>query len=433
MIIVTVRSAKTKPIMKNVKLSHLIKVFQTICQLSFISRSEKSSSWDFDLSLPFLEENRLHQNITFVSRTFRNLPLNSERHIYEINNIVIQNLRIDLDTRSGWTDHHDWEPLSSAKWHFANCHFEPSSPNMWSIRFPWCGSFRFYKNEFEFESNRFVGSWLFVFQHGSRILFQGNNFKDSNIQTRCIPPVMDRDGPDETIAGAYGSGSISFVGNKGIRDLGILEGYSSIAVTGMNRIDRLTLLDAHQGKIEIIYLGPREKIDREFHHCLHHRSLFLSLRHLAGISHDAQQVNVLDKQLDRIEYFLNKEQDTPCLLDYRIWIEYWQDRVLYAWRRWSSDFYKSWLQPLSMIILGYMLLNAIPVLFIEAFSLSHWIEFTLRPISDIAGYEGTLETMFGSEYDKVSSSGKNALRFIGLVQVIWIAIWSFAFARSIKR
>ena len=423
--------------MKNVKLSHLIKVFQTICQLSFISRSKTSSSWDFDLSLPFLEENMLRQNITFVSRrTFKNLPLNSERHIYEMNDIVIRNLQIDLDNRSGWIDHHDWEPLSHAKWHFVNCHFEPSSPNMWTIHFPWCGSFRFYNNKFEFESSRFGGSWLFVFQYGSRILFQGNAFKGSSIQTRCIPPVMDRDDPDETISGTHRSGSISLVGNKGIRDLGILEGYSSVAVTGMNRIDRLTfeqLPDANQGKIEIIYLGPREKIDRDFHHCLHHRSLFLSLRHLAGMNHDAHQVNVLDKQLDRIEYFFNKEQDTPFLLDNRIWIEYWQDRVLYAWRRWSSDFYKSWLRPLSMIVLGYMLLNAIPALFIEAFSLSHWIEFTLRPISDIAGYEKTLNKMFGSEYDKISSSGKNALRFFGLVEVIWIAIWSFAFARSIKR
>ena len=215
-----------------------------------------------------------------------------------------------------------------------------------------------------------------------------------------------------------------------------MEGYSSVAITGMNRIDRLTceqLPDANQGEIKTVYLGPREKIDRDFHHCLHHRGLFLSLKHLAGMNHDAQQVNVLDKQLDRIEYFFNKEQDTPLLSDFRIWIEYWQDRVLYAWRRWSSDFYRSWLRPLSMIILGYMLLNAIPVWFIEGFSLSDWIEFTLRPISDIARYEETLSKMFGCEYETISSSGKNTLRVFGLVEVIWIAIWSFAFARSIKR
>ena len=353
-----------------------------------------------------------------------------------MNNIVIRNLQIDLDNRSAWTDHKDWKPLSLAKWHFVNCHFRPSSPNMWGIHFPWSGSFRFYANEFEFESGRFAGHWVFVFQYGSRVLFQGNDFKGSNIQTRCIPAAKDRDGSDETISSAYGSGSISFVGNKGIRDLGLMEGYSSVAVTGMNRIDRLMceqLDDANKGKIRTIHLGPREKIDRDFHHCLHHRSLFLSLRHLAAMNHDTHQVNVLDKQLDRIEYFLNKEQDTPLLSDYRIWIEYWQDRVLYAWRRWSSDFYRSWLRPLSMIILGYMLFNAIPVLFIEAFSFSHWIEFTLRPISDIARYEETLDNMFGCEYEIISSSGKNTLRVVGLVEVTWLAIWSFAFARSIKR
>ncbi len=422
--------------MRRVRLTQLIEVFHTICQLSFITRSEKSSSWDFERSVSFLEEDTLHENITFLSRDIKNLPLNSEKHIYGMNDIVIQNLQIDLDNRSGWTDYHDWEPLSLAKWHFVNCHFRPSSPSMWSIHFPWSGSFRFYKNEFEFEPSRFGGYWVFVFQYGSGILFQGNDFHGSNIQTKCIPPAMDRDAPDETISGTYGSGSISFVGNKGIRDLEVMERYSSVAITGMNRIDRLIceqLPDVNQGKFKTVYLGPREKIDRDFHHCLHHRNLFLSLRHLAAMNHNANQVNVLDKQLDRIEYFFNKEQDTPSLLDFRIWIEYWQDRALYAWRRWSSDFYKSWLRPLCMIILGYMLLNAIPALFIEAFSLSHWIEFTLRPISDITRYEETLNTMFGSEYEKISSSGKNTLRFIGLVEVIWIAIWSFAFARSIKR
>ena len=149
--------------MKRVTLTHLIEVFQTICQLSFITRSENSSSWDFERSVRFLEENTLHDNITFISRGSKNLPLNSERHIYGMNNIVIQNLQIDLDNRSGWTDHHDWEPLSLAKWHFVNCHFRPSSLNMWGIHFPWRGSFRFYRNEFEFESSRFGGDWVFVF------------------------------------------------------------------------------------------------------------------------------------------------------------------------------------------------------------------------------------------------------------------------------
>ena len=155
--------------------------------------------------------------------------------------------------------------------------------------------------------------------------------------------------------------------------------------------------------------------------------------HLAAMNHDTRQVNILGKQLDRIDYFLNKDQDTPSPVDCRIWVEYWQDRVLYAWRRWSSDFYRSWLRPLSMIVLGYMLLNAMPALFIDAFSLSHWIEFTLRPIRDIAGYEEALNQILSSDYDVLSLPNKNLLRLVGLIEVIWIAMWSFAFAKAIRK
>ena len=433
--------SKSHSNLKKIGLSELIDVLQHVCQLSLVTRSKESSSYDSDRSLSYLAENDLHKHITFVSNTFSNLPLNSERHLYGVNDIVIRNLHIDLNDRSAWTAHDDWEPLSHAAWNFENCYFDASSSNMWSIIFPWPGGFRFYKNEFNFRSSSLWGYWSFVFQARSRILFQGNNFRGHDIQTRCAPSTLDQDASDETVPEFRESGSISFVGNRAIANLGIGE-YSSVSFTGMNRIERLWFMKisdaAHLGgathmQEPMVYFGPREKIDRHFHHCLHHRQMFLHLRHLAAMTHDARQLSVLDKQIDRVEYSLNKEQDAPCLLDYRIWIEYWQDRLLYAWRRWSSDFYKSWMRPLSMIILGYMLLNAAPALIIDAFSLSHWIEFTLRPIGEIAGYEQSLNRIVGGDYDKISSSVKNLFRLFGFIEVIWIAMWSFAFARSIKR
>ena len=210
----------------------------------------------------------------------------------------------------------------------------------------------------------------------------------------------------------------------------------------MNQIERLWFMkisdttyydDATHEQEPMVYFGPREKIDRYFHHCLEHRKMFLYLRRLAAIFHDSRQLGVLDKQIDRIEYFLNKEQDTPSLVDLRIWIEYWQDRLLYAWRRWSSDFYKSWMRPLSLIILGYMFMNAVPAFVIDAFSLSHWIELTLRPIGEIAEYEQSLAGIVGDDYDRLSSSAKMSLKLLGLIQVVWISMWGFAFARTIKR
>ena len=75
---------------------------------------------------------------------------------------------------------------------------------------------------------------------------------------------------------------------------------------------------------------------------------------------DVELVNALGKQLNRIEYFLTKEQKVSFRVSRSEWIGYWQDRTLYAWRRWSSDFYRSWLRPLFIGVLGYVALNALP-------------------------------------------------------------------------
>ena len=310
--------------LKKIALTDLISILQRVCQLSFVTRSEKSSSYDFDRCLPYLVENSLQEHVIFVSCTFKKLPPNSERHLYEMNNIVIRNLHIDLDALSAWTTHDDWEPLSHAKWHFENCCFDASGSSMYSIHFPWSSSFRFYKNKFDFHSGRFGGHWLFVFQTGSRILLQRNNFRNHHMQTRCVPSARDLNDADTRVPEMGHSGGISLIGNRAIASLDILEGYSSVSFTGMNHIDRLWFMrisdaDDHgettHKQEPMVYFGLREKIDRHFHHCLQHRKMFLYLRRLAAATHDMRQLVVLDKQIDRIEYFLNKEQDTPSLME----------------------------------------------------------------------------------------------------------------------
>ena len=117
-----------------------------------ISRTERSGSWDFERSSEYVRKQGLNEHIAFVSAKHRDktLPLNSERHIYEIDNIVVRDLDIELDDRSAWDTIPDWSPLSGAKWHFERCRFRCPSPNMWALAFPWRGSFRFHKNESAF-------------------------------------------------------------------------------------------------------------------------------------------------------------------------------------------------------------------------------------------------------------------------------------------
>ena len=216
-----------------------------------------------------------------------------------------------------------------------------------ALVFPWCGSFRFHNNKFCFPPSEYDTHWLLAFQGNSHVCFVGNDFAGSNIQTRCLNSAVGQDDSDDIHMAEQWGGSIAFVANRGVHGLWIQKGYSSIEITGMNQINRLNvdlIVDSDRAKQTLIYLGPREKIDLWFHNCLEHRSLFLAMKQIAAMNHDHRQLTILDKQLERIEYFLNKEQDTPSVLEYGVWIEYWQDRALYVWRRWSSNFYRSWVR-----------------------------------------------------------------------------------------
>ena len=418
--------------MKTIQYTALVKVFREICSASLIERSARSSKWDFARSTSVLEEQALQGNISFARRDFKTLPLNSEQHLYEANNIVISRLHIQLDKREGLAIHSDWHPLSSAKWHFEDCSFEPASENMWTLDFPWRGSFRFHKNRFAFTSRRIENYWLFVFGSGSRVLFHGNDFRRSNLQMVGSTKLPAGD----TASAATKLGNASFVGNRGIEGLDIREGFPSAVFTGMNHVDMLSLNqldDPEPGQSFSVHFGPREKIDPDFQYAMHHRRLFVGLKRIAVANHDTRQGKILDRHVDRIDYFLNKGAETPSLMDFRVWVEYWQDRGLYAWRRWSSDFYRSWLRPLVMVVAGYGALNAVPALFFDSFSFHHWVEFTLRPVNRMTGYGFTLAQMFPCHYESLSLGSKNALRLVGLCEVIWVAMWGFAFARSVKR
>ena len=422
---------------KHITYTRLVEVCRKFGEQSVVSRTGGATVYDFERLSKYVCEQGLEDHIKYVSLSGRDeaLPLNSERHIYELHNIVVRDLEIELDNSSAWKVIEDWNLVSSAKWHFEGCRFLGPRPGMWSFVFPWRGSFRFHNNDF-CHPDQCGGMWTFAFGGGSRAWFVGNDFTSSGIQVSRARPSAERDDPSAASAVKWWLGHIAFVANDGVRELDILEGYSSIEITGTNRIDRLTVdlsLEVDRARRTAIYLGPREKIDPSFHNCLHHRSLFLDMRQLAATNHDSRQLTVLDRQLERIEYFLNQGQDTPSLLAFRVWIEYWQDRVLYGWRRWSSDFYRSWLRPLVMLVAGYLVINALPYLLVEPFSASHWIDLTVRPVAEIATYEISLGRIVGIEYETVPALTKKFLKLMGLVEVVWIGIWAFAFAKSIRR
>ena len=169
---------------KNIPFSDLIQILQEVDKKSLIKKSSTSSSFDFDLAIPFLRKNGLDRHICFPSPE-KGLPRNSERKVYySISNIVIRKLDIKLDSLDAnldWSGRADLGPTSSADWHFEECRFEPRSPNTARIHFPRMGSFRFYKNEFDFGDSGGMRSWAFIFTGRSRVIFQKNDFKNSDI------------------------------------------------------------------------------------------------------------------------------------------------------------------------------------------------------------------------------------------------------------
>ena len=458
---------------KNISASDLIQVLQDISKKSLIEKTETGMSYDFDLAIPFLREHDLDTHICFPRPPSRKIiPLNSEKNVYDLYNIVIRNLNIQLAGKFIEDIDADWEPTCYAKWHFEECRFEPKSLNIASVFFPWMGDFRFYKNEFDFGDDGGTRAWLFRFGNNSRVLFQNNDFKNSNIQIGYMLSKVDAQleevswggkeahivkddsyfeamirksyGFSEAVqivipdaySGHVGLRSISLFGNKGIENLRFRCNAEYYVFRGMNHINSLGFneFDSNSQNLKPkIYLGSREKIDLNFHNPLHHRNLFLSMKEFASKKQDTRLVNSLDKQLERIEYFLTKEQEVSWRTDGRQWLEYWQDRILYGWRRWSSDFYRSWLRPFLMLVIGYMVLNAFPKCLFESFTISDWAEFSLRPIQKIPFYAETLSELFEDKYNNISRGGKIFLGFIGLFQVVWVAIWGFAFGKSIKR
>lgn len=472
-----VRLIIRKKTRKKISSDELTEVLQVVHKKSFIDEGDKEGWYNLELTRPFLDSKGLLDHIVIHQPRGDELRhLIKRSSIYDTHNLLFRNLDIelkhpwDLDEDFVWTSDPLW-----VQWHFEHCLFHPSSPNMESIVFGWRGNFRFHKNEFDFGDSKEMRSWVFAFRHGSRVRLQGHDFRESHLQishtlshehdlsatqtlsweNRTARIVKDRSYYETMIRKKYiipetvrlhmpdlgpwrpGLASLSFLGNRGIDSLQLECNAAYYDFRGMNCISSLRfrqLGTVHDDEAAFaIYFGAREKIDPHFGDPHNHRRMFLTLREIAAKRQDSRIASNFDKQIDRIDYFLTKEQKISLRADWRGWIEYWQDRILYEWRRLSSDYYRSWLIPLMMFLLGYLILNAFPWFCIEQFTVHHWLEFSLRPINRMPFYTAELQGMLRAEYETLSNGAIVLLRLIGFVQVIWIALWGFAFGRSVKR
>lgn len=453
----------------------MTEVLQAVYEKSFIDEGDKKGWYDLELTRPFLDSKGLLDHIVVHQPRGDELRRLIKRgSIYDTNNLIFREL--DIEVKQPWNLNKDFKWASDplwVKWHFEHCRFHPSSPNMGSIIFGWYGNFRFHRNEFDFGDSRGMRSWVFAFRHGSRVLLQGNDFKDSHLQFNCFIPREDYDshelswerrtahivkddsyyatmirqkyGIPDTIrlhmphssSAHFGLDSLSFLGNKGIDSLQMDCRAAHYDFRGMNRINSLWFSELGAGHHDDpgfeLYLGSREEIDPHYSRAHAHRSMFLKLRESAIRRQDFRIANNIDKQIDRIDYYLTKEQKVSIRADWRGWVKYRQDRFLYEWRKFSSDFHRSWLRPLLMGLAGYLILNALPFFWIERFSSSDYVSLLLRSIDRFPFFMAELEDMYGHELESLSLGIKSLLMLSGLIQVIWIAMCGFAFRNSIRR
>lgn len=453
----------------------LSQILQDVHEKSLKENSNTSWTVNLDWAYPFLEKEGLHDHIVVHEPRGRDIRyVNSEQNIYHLSNLMLRNLDVDLELN--WSVGKDFLSLASrcwSKWHFENCRFHSPSPDMNSLIFDWYGSFRFYRNIFDFGDSRTMRAWTLAFANGSDVLFHNNDFNNSSMQV-ChssskkesenqelvwdgIRAILVKDNsfyeymirkkyslPDSAYLRmphwgrrSFGLHSLAFLGNKGINKLELRCYAANYEFRGINHINHLRFEELetdlrHRADFDI-YLGAREKIDLEYDNPLHHRRLFVTLREIASSRQDTRLVNTLEKQIDRIEYFLTREHRVSILTDVKGCVEYWQDRFLYEWRRWSSDFYRSWIRPLVLFVAGYVVFNAFPFIWIEQFTALDWLSFSLRPINRMPFYAAELQEMYRAEYQSLPPGSKIWLRLTGFLQLIWIAMWGFAFSRAVKR
>ncbi|MYA65071.1 MAG: hypothetical protein F4139_01740 [Gemmatimonadetes bacterium] len=453
--------------------SELTSVLQAACQQSITSQRENGMSYDLELAGPFLKEKGLAEYIVFHQSRGKSFPWHPERSIYATDNLIIRRLTITIDHSFVGGSQADWPLMGwGLKVHFEQCYFVKNPGNMASVRVPWSGALRFHKNRFVFPDSGIAGVWLLGFAGRSDVTFQKNDFCNSDIQM-----VSGQDEDDSSIqklwwegCSAYllkdetyykamirrahqlpesarlaipdspfsvrhaGLGRVAFVGNNRIGGLLMRCDALHYVFRGRNHIRSLAFRESEADLDDkIIDIGPRERIDPDYRAPLQHRGLLLALKNAATKNGDSKLTSSLELHLERIEYFLTKEHRVSLRDSTAGWIEYWQDRWRYGWRRWSSDFHGSWLRPLLLAVCGYGGLNALAWFWFEAFTITDWIAFSLRRVDQIPFYTAGLEELHQVAYDGLTPGDKNWLRLIGTVQNVWIAMCGFAFSKAIRR
>ena len=194
--------------------------------------------------------------------------------------------------------------------------------------------------------------------------------------------------------------------------------------------------DVQEYNLLRIYFGRDEIKDGDV-------EFFVRLKKLAIERKNAHEEKVIDSYLSAIRYTALKR------IRWYKTVERAEDFLTLWWRWWSSRFYMSWARPLGLLVGGYFILNAIPMLWVDGYGhwgwsgyfilngiplfwvdFSEWLKFSFsgpKAISDLAkGLGGVLGT-------EVKGWDKFGLNLVEWARWIWIALCGVAFRNAIKK
>ena len=230
----------------------------------------------------------------------------------------------------------------------------------------------------------------------------------------------------------FGFDEIWFVGNRRIDNLSLRTNGEYTFFNGTNSIKELNLDAEYTHSINKnvkFYFGLREKIDPKFNRPLRHRQLFLTLKNFAVKRQDTDLQRAMDVQLNQIEHHLVKEQWRSIhFWEIGKWIKHFQDRAIRFWRKWSADYYRSWLRPLVWGIVVYFSFIAFSLFLVGDWSLSDFFRLSRH------GYNFfSVADLLSNEYKISFSFDKCLLYFVDLCRLVLVGMLGFSVRRVISK
>lgn len=185
---------------------------------------------------------------------------------------------------------------------------------------------------------------------------------------------------------------------------------TDLCFTHGNQIEDLIIKSNRGGKVSF---GLSDRVAKSPFYLDQSKEMFILLRRESRERNDLDQEMIISEFIAEISHAIEKKENP--------WS---QERFVMGWRKWLSDFNRSWMRPLSFLLAGHFIFCAIPFICATSTKIGYW-EFVTNPFNvtlDYAkslGWQGTDKEVWGN--------------LIGWFRNIWILMCAIALGNTLKR